>query len=480
MTDAELRELIKRPEGDSLDYKLEGYVFPSGRHKFVKDVLAMANTPRPGSAFIVFGVDWSPENGSVIVGLDNQFDDAELQDQFPSTIQPRPRFTYYPLQCDGKQIGILEIPVSDAGPFTAVIDMEMMKNTFKILGGAVYYRRGTQNARAMGSELSRIHTWFLTGKQDQTDIWDTDSWRQLLDAVRQFDPGRNYILAADPLRSPSEVPLHALGLQPWRAVIDFDKESDVNGLLSRVETTLDSHRVVHRAVDANDTVQPEPATHWFFARGLAGLRESVQVGDYVAWLKTHKRKLSSQLDRIAATSSPSPVVAVVIWSDPDLSPYLRTLIAELYAAFMATVEVVVVGESRTLATIVQEGGATFVQMPLREFCHGLAVLNDERLGSRGSAPVLPSSSGAPIELPSDDWLWMSEDLELIHMGSGIAGDDDAGEYRIGGDISWRNLQLRHDCDRDITPAVFHRVDRDLRNRETTRRKPLSRTRCGWN
>ena len=27
-----------------------------------------------------------------------------------------------------------------------------------------------------------------------------------------------------------------------------------------------------------------------------------------------------------------------------------------------------------------EGGATFVQMPLREFCHGLAVLNDERLG----------------------------------------------------------------------------------------------------
>ena len=82
--------------------------------------------------------------------------------------------------------------------------------------------------------------------------------------------------------------------------------------------------------------------------------------------------------------------------------------------------------------------------------------------------MLPSSSGAPIELPSDDWLWMSEDLELIHMGSGIAGDDDAGEYRIGGDISWRNLQLRHDCDRDITPAVFHRVDRDLRNRETTR------------
>ena len=468
MTEEEFRELIKRPEDDSLDYKSAGYLFPSARHKFVKDVLAMSNTPRPCSAFIVFGVDWSPEKGSFVLGLTKQFDDAELQDQFPVTIQPRPRFTYYPLQCEGKQVGVLEIPVSNAGPFTAIDDMEMAKNTFKIQGGATYHRRGTQNARAVGSELSSIHSWFATGKPDPTELWETDSWRQLLDGVRRFEPGRIYLLAAAPLRCSSEVPLHTLGLQPWRAVIDFDSESDISGLLSRAERTMTSHRVIHRAVGANDTVQPDPATHWFFARGLLGLRDSVHVGDQIAWLKRHKRTLSHQLDRIAAATSPSPVVALVIWPNPDMSSYLRTLLGELHAAFMDAVEVVVVGESSTLRSIVQEDGATYVQMPLRELCHGLAVLNAGQLSADESNPVLPSSSGAPIEVPRNDWLWMAEDLELVHLGTGLTGNDDAEGYRIGGDIRWRNLQLRHDCDRTIAPAVLRRVDQDLQSRIITR------------
>ena len=428
----------------------------------------MSNTPRLRSALIVFGVDWSPENGSFVVGLDKQFDDADLQDQFPVTIHPRPKFTYYPLRCDGKQVGVLEIPLSDAGPFTAMAGMEMGKNIFKIQAGVIYHRRGTQNARAVGSELSHIHSWFATGRLDQPNLWDSDSWRQLLDGMRRFEPGRFYLLAADPLKFSSEVPLHALGLQPWRAVIDFDSESDISGLLSRTERTLKSHRVIHRAVGANATVQPEPATHWFFARGLVGLQDSAQTGDHVAWSKTHQRPLSRQLDRIAAASSPSPVVVLVIWSNPNMSSYLRTLLGELHAAFMNAVEVVVIGEHSALGLIVQESGATYVQMPFRELCHGLAVFSAEQLGSNGSIPVLPSSSGAPIEVPHDDWLWMSENLELVHLGSGLTGSDDAEGYRTGGDICWRNLQLRHDCDRTITPAVHRRVDQDLQSRKTTR------------
>ena len=469
MTEDELKALICEPESETLDFKSAGYLFPSDRYKFVKDLLALANTPRDGSAFIVFGVDWSPEKGSVVVGLDEQLDDAELQDQFPTVkIQPRPRFTYYPSRLDGQQVGVLEIPVTDGGPFTAVDDFAVVKNTAKIQGGAVYYRRGTQNARATGSDLSRINAWFATGDMGHPTVWDTDAWRQFLDGIRRFEPGHSYVLAADCLNLGPGVPLNALGLQPWRAVIDFDPESDSVGLLRHVEGTLKTHRVVHRAVDQGDAVAPEPATHWYFARGLKGRRDSVQLGNHVSWLKTHKRALSRQLERIAKAISPSPVIVLAIWTDADSGTYLRSLIEELHAAFQESVEVVVVSETARLASIVQDNGGSHVQIPIRDLCRGLEVLHKGGAGVHGTAPVLPSASGAPIEFPPEDGLWLSQDLELVHLGSGGDGGDDAREYRIGGEISWRNLNLKHDCERDIGPSVFHRVVQDLQSRRVTR------------
>ena len=43
--------------------------------------------------------------------------------------------------------------------------------------------------------------------------------------------------------------------------------------------------------------------------------------------------------------SPSPVVALVLWSDNGLRNHLRTLIEELYGAFGEAVEVVVVSSN---------------------------------------------------------------------------------------------------------------------------------------
>ena len=469
MTEEELLRLIQQPEGETLDYKSAGYDFPAGRHKFVKDVLALANTPRDGSAFIVFGIDWSASTGSVVVGLGRQLDDAELQSQFPTAkIDPRPRFTYHPLQVQGKQIGVLEVPITQGGPFTAIDDLERVKNTPKIRRGAVYHRHGSTNEVAAGGELSRIHGWFATGQKDVTDLWEKDSWRQFLDGVRRFEAGHSYVLVTDRVRVDPATPFSALGLQQWRAVIDFDPESDAGGLLSHMEPTLKLRRVIHRAVEANDPVRPEPATHWFFARGLAGQRESLHTGNHLTWLKTHKRRLSRQLELVASATSPSPVVALVIWSDSGMSAYLRSVIEELHAAFGEAVQVTVVGETNALAALAHGDGAMFVPMPLRQLCHGLAVESAEQVRSLDSPPVLPSSSGAPTEVPAEEWPWLGEDLELVHLRSGTEGDDDPNDYRIGGEISWRNLNLRHDCERDLGPAVLQRVDQDLRSRQTVR------------
>ena len=177
MTEDDFYQLIKQPEGNTLDYKRAWYdLSKTHRFKFIKDVLAMANTPREDPARIVMGVDWSAESGSTVVGLDEQPDDANLQEIFPrERIQPAPAFHYHPLRFLGKQVGILEIPIGGDGPCMPLDDLEKVGNVYKLQKGAIYYRNGSQNDQAVGSDLDRIYRWFIklrsnVGQSSKSDL----------------------------------------------------------------------------------------------------------------------------------------------------------------------------------------------------------------------------------------------------------------------------------------------------------------------
>ena len=475
MTEREFQQLIGRSESQTLDFKEAGYGLKNSRNKFIKDVLAMANTPREQPAHIVFGVRWTPESGSTVVGLEHQLDDVELQHAFgEDRVHPIPGFTYIPLRFRGKQVGVLEIPVGKDGPYMPIKDQDRKRPKSSsydegLQASTVYYRRGTQNVRATSPELKEIVTWFLGGDNSILDEQGAGSWHQLFEAVHRFESGTTYLLAVDRISSEMAKPVHALGLPPWRAVIDFDPDSETSGFLSRIAGTLSSHRVIHRVVRRQYDVQPEPGTHWFFARGLSGRQDTVSEGDYRTWLRAYKKELGLQLERVAGAVSPSPVVALILWSEVSLRNHLRTLMEELYGAFTEALEIVLVASDETsFAGVVEDVGATFVRMNLRSLCNGVAVHYADLHGGDDERYILPSSSGAPVEVEADDWLWLSEDLDLVHRSIGLAGDDDAKEYRRGADITWRNLHLHHDCDRDITPMVRSQVEADLRRRQTVR------------
>ncbi len=50
-----LRELLRQQESQTLDFKRDAYLFdsPDSNSKFVKDILAMANTPRDEAALFI-------------------------------------------------------------------------------------------------------------------------------------------------------------------------------------------------------------------------------------------------------------------------------------------------------------------------------------------------------------------------------------------------------------------------------------------
>ena len=477
MTEQRFRELIRRPESETLDYKAEIYNLSNSRNKFIKDVIALANTPRDDSAYIVLGVRWTPESGSEVVGIQAQVDDTQLQDAFGACpVQPIPRLTYAPLRYNGKRVGIVEIPLQMDGPYTPVKnfiarsrDTGTPSRDEALQAGVVYYGRGTQNAPAVGTELKRIFRWFQASDVGTPDSVE-DSWKRFIESVHGFDQGMTYLLAVDRISSEISGPVSELGLVSWRAVVDFDPDSEASGLMNSIGDTLGRNRVIHRAVRGQYQVQRDPGTHWFFARGLAGREATIARGDHRDWLRDYKRELGRQLERIAGAVSPSAIMAVVLWSDSTLERHLRTFIEELYGAFGDSVEVVVVGHEaiRAVSASLEDLDATIIPMSFRSLFFGLAVHYADLLGETDEVCVLPSMSGAPIRLEQSDWLWISEDIELLHRSLGTIGDDTAIDYRRGADISWRNLQLRHDCDRDITLSLRSRVEDDLKKRQTAR------------
>lgn len=464
LTESEFIRLLTCPEGESLDFKLDYFELKKGRDSIVKDILAMANTPRTVTAYIVLGVSCTPEKGTEIVGLQTQHDDNDFQATVgDGLLVPTPKFLYSALVVSGKQVGVLEIPVDANGPYTSTKDLG------KVNAGVVYYRQGSKNACAFGPELARITEWFRGGGIGNPVWVDGAAWQSAYEALQRFNPSVTYLLAADRIAGLDPSVSGALALVPWRAVIDFDPESDASGLLHSIGDALGKHRVIHRVVRGDYHVQPEPGTHWYFSRGLSGRSETVISGDHKAWVKAYKQELGLQLKGLAAAIKPHPLVAIILWSDTSLRGHLRTLIEELFGAYGDSVSVVVVtGDSPALASLCEESGARIIEMTQRSFCAGVGVHFADLQRSADERYILPTSSGAPLEVPASEWLWMSEDLELVHRSAGLGGDDSPHDFRRGASVTWRNLHLRHDCDRDVTPLLRTQVEADLRRRQTVR------------
>lgn len=463
MTPQELQRLLARPEGETLDFKRADYDFSTAekRGEFIKDILSMANTPRDGDAHIVLGVGWCAATGSTVTGLTAPRDDATYQDVVSDNkVSPRPQFRYTPLILEDRPVGVISIPCQRGGPFTPTSDFPNLQ------AGAVYFRRGSTNARAVGEEQRQIYAWFADGNRDFQDPQSPPVWRDFLRSIGDFAPAMRYVLVADRISPDAAGPIESLGLVPWRAVIDFDPGSEGDGLHSRIADSLRSRRVIHRALANDLRVQPEPGIHWYFASGVAD--GAITDDGHRAWINRHKRALSNQLGALQAALSPAPIGVIVLWSHSPPAR-LRMLIEETHGAFGESCTVAVVGQDRpALEPVCEEADAYYFQMSLQGLNAGIASVFAALATGSAKAIEVPTASGAPLQLATEDYPWLSEDLEVVHLSSGLLGEDSPRPFRLGSIVSWRDLHLGHDCARDLTPQIRTQVEDDLRRRDTVR------------
>ncbi|MGO9116931.1 MAG: helix-turn-helix domain-containing protein [Desulfomonilaceae bacterium] len=144
-------QLLYESEGTSLDFKRDQYPFERAtddeKSELLKDILAFSNAWRRTDAYILIGVKEVRGGKSTMIGVSNHLDDAKLQ-QFVNSKTQRPIvFSYHAAPVEGKNIGIIRIPVQDR-PFF------LKKNFGRLEKDKVYIRRGSSTTVAFPDEIA--------------------------------------------------------------------------------------------------------------------------------------------------------------------------------------------------------------------------------------------------------------------------------------------------------------------------------------
>ncbi|MCX5646163.1 MAG: ATP-binding protein [Phycisphaerae bacterium] len=467
-TESEFEAILKRSEGPSLDFKAGGYDFSiaATRNEFIKDVISMANTPRNGPAYIVLGIKWTAGQGCELTGLSEQHDDFFFQDKLgKDRISPLPSILYHPLLYQEKNVGVIEMSVNKRGPFLPLKSYDDF-----LREGQIYVRRGTENVAANNAELREVISWFKEDCTMTTASDQSDAWRRFIELTHGFEAGRRFVLLVDCVEAPTVEALRGWGLVPWCAVFDFDPNSDESGFLKAVDATISTRRTVVRTVKGDrQAIYPGAGTLWFFTRGLWGRSDTLETALHKAWVREYGREIDQQLEALVRAVSPAPITAVVLWNHPGLSRHLGSVLESFIKTCGDIGEAVAVTPDRSLVEeLCSQYDVEVVEASITSISAGLEDFFDSIASGPAGRCAIPTASGAARNIEAKDRLWLEEELEIVHLDSGLDGPDTADQFRKGATPSWRDLNLSHDCSREITDKIRRRIEEAVEKRRTER------------
>lgn len=469
----EFVKLLARPEGPTTDFKRDAYDLTTdgGRGSFIKDVLSMANTPRSEPAYIVLGVA-EADGKKELVGLAKSVDDAVYQDTLKSKVHPCPNILYIPILHEGRTYGVIVIQPDQKGPCQATTDVG------KVRRYVIYWRRGTQNDEARADEQEAIRKWCTGYVAPVINIPKAPRtpWEEFLRATYDFEGGRLYVLVTGPSGA-TNTRLTGLATAPWDFVLDFEvKANDPGSVAQIVQPELRTKRAVHEVMlGDNPTIHVDQSCYWYYARGAITKAETTVPDTWSAWKRKYGHDVSRQLQALAANRNSRPATFIALWDSED---HIDTVFSAALDAFGEAVSFVVAHPSaRNLQRLSQRYEATLLEITLEHVADGLHTLHNERAVQRADVVQLPTKSGTRVTLEAEVVRYLEEELEILGMTSGTIADEareTCSAFLRGKQITWFELGLNCDVERDKTERVLKAVLYDLGGGDDGRSKGTTR------
>lgn len=465
-----LKELLQLPESETVDFKREPHRLDNDHYKskLLKDIIAMANTPREESAYIVIGVKSYPDGTKKFFDVSSHPDDSDLHPiMSKAKVEPQPTFLYQPLTVDGRSFGVIEIPIDEKGPFYATCDYGVLK------AYRLYFRRGTINDEADSNERKKIHKWFSKEEIDSqvspSPSLKLGNWDELSLNCHHFDKNRLYLLILGPKEYSSSEAWRFLARLPFSLVLDFDHQTVESGVYSIVAPAMKENRSVHLWTLGNESsLVPDKACYWYAARGITERETSLCCGDWRKWNRKYGKAIDQLIQNFVRASGGRPLTVITTWYAPE---YVREVCSVVDRMFGDSASYVfAVPEADRYQELSQQFAGKLVSVSIEEFLYGIAR-NLKGEDTSRTVAAIPRKDGSFCILERAELVWLSEDMEVLHSNVELNTESDREvgyDYLRGARIGWSDLAEHYDAEREATSKIKALVERDLESRKTTR------------
>jgi len=294
-------------------------------------------------------------------------------------------------------------------------------------------------------------------------------WDEFFARCHKFDEGRFYLLV---IGETSDVlaKKRALARVDWSLVLDFDPSTDTKGAYQQVQPELGMARAVHLlTLEDQISFNPERATYWIAAAGLSSRPTTLAGQGWRAWNRRYSQALRSILQRFSDSCEERPITVVIVWSETD---YVRLVCEAVDGIFGGSAEIVfAVSRTEPISFIADTFGASVVPMSLSEVCTSIQEWLIPRAQEVQSCELPVFNSRVPAVFSVEDQRWLEEELEIAHLGVGRSaqtGEDPGRDFLRGKEVSWFELAMHYDIDREKTSTLQQMVERDLSLRSIAR------------
>ena len=428
------------------------------------------------SRYIVIGVKPKQDGAKETPGIETHVDGADLVQALDGFVHPCPRFHYAQVELNGCQYGVIEIKAERSiGPFFATKDVGGGEGSVEPLlrKNALYCRRDSRNVEASPGEQAAIWSWFHNGQSLPAAQYPSEQiWKQLVEITQLTNQGCNYILVLA-LRETAKNPVLAhLSSIDWRLVVDLDSASQLSGALKYCHATLSVRRAVHLLTPEEKILgNTSRSTSWYFANGFQANIDPVEELAFRGWVTKFWKSTSRIIENMASECN-GPVSIIALCEHSNRVSHVRKLLEEMLSNFGERAScVAITSNPNEWRTLEQDDIATLVEMNIRDFLDGLSA--QARILELGTEHVVqfPGPKGVPKDVAGENVAYLEEDLSLVHLATGLLSPDGVEpicNFLRGGQITWFELGLQADVQRDKTQEILQIVESDLAQRRSTR------------